>query len=201
MTSHYAIRRWEAAALLVLASTALQGCLDALIVGGMATGAVVAADRRQSEVLLGDQRIEFATSSRIGEAIKDQGHVNITAYNNVVLLTGEVPTAEMKAQTEKIASEVPNVKSVVNEIQISGVSSLGSRTNDSYLTSKVKGNFVGSNKFLPNHVKVVTEAGVVYLMGLVTREEADAAAEAARSTSGVQKVVRVFEYIPAPASK
>jgi osmotically-inducible protein OsmY len=201
MTSHYVIRRWEAAALLVLASTALQGCLDALIVGGMATGAVVAADRRQSEVLLGDQRIEFATSSRIGEAIKDQGHVNVTAYNNVVLLTGEVPTAEMKAQTEKIASEVPNVKSVVNEIQISGVSSLGSRTNDSYLTSKVKGNFVGSNKFLPNHVKVVTEAGVVYLMGLVTREEADAAAEAARSTSGVQKVVRVFEYIPAPAGK
>jgi len=167
----------------------------------MATGAVVAADRRQSEVLLGDQRIEFAASSRIGEAIKDQGHVNITAYNNVVLLTGEVPTAEMKAQTEKIASEVPNVKSVVNEIQIAGVSSLGSRTNDSYLTSKVKGNFVGSNKFLPNHVKVVTEAGVVYLMGLVTREEADAAAEAARSTSGVQKVVRVFEYIPAPAGK
>ncbi len=201
MTSHYVIRRWEAAALLVLASTALQGCLDALIVGGMATGAVVAADRRQSEVLLGDQRIEFATSSRIGEAIKDQGHVNVTAYNNVVLLTGEVPTAEMKAQTEKIASEVPNVKSVVNEIQIAGVSSLGSRTNDSYLTSKVKGNFVGSNKFLPNHVKVVTEAGVVYLMGLVTREEADAAAEAARSTSGVQKVVRVFEYIPAPAGK
>ncbi len=201
MTSHYVIRRWEAAALLVLASTALQGCLDALIVGGMATGAVVAADRRQSEVLLGDQRIEFAASSRIGEAIKDQGHVNITAYNNVVLLTGEVPTAEMKAQTEKIASEVPNVKSVVNEIQIAGVSSLGSRTNDSYLTSKVKGNFVGSNKFLPNHVKVVTEAGVVYLMGLVTREEADAAAEAARSTSGVQKVVRVFEYIPAPAGK
>jgi osmotically-inducible protein OsmY len=90
---------------------------------------------------------------------------------------------------------------VFNEIQISGVSSLGSRTNDSYLTSKVKGNFVGSNKFLPNHVKVVTEAGVVYLMGLVTREEADAAAEAARSTSGVQKVVRVFEYIPAPAGK
>ena len=201
MTSHYVIRRWEAAALLVLASTALQGCLDALIVGGMATGAVVAADRRQSEVLLGDQRIEFAASSRIGEATKDQGHVNITAYNNVVLLTGEVPTAEMKAQTEKIASEVPNVKSVVNEIQIAGVSSLGSRTNDSYLTSKVKGNFVGSNKFLPNHVKVVTEAGVVYLMGLVTREEADAAAEAARSTSGVQKVVRVFEYIPAPAGK
>jgi len=201
MTSHYVIRRWEAAALLVLASTALQGCLDALIVGGMATGAVVAADRRQSEVLLGDQRIEFAASSRIGEAIKDQGHVNITAYNNVVLLTGEVPTAEMKAQTEKIASEVPNVKSVVNEIQIAGVSSLGSRTNDSYLTSKVKGNFVGSNKFLPNHVKVVTEAGVVYLMGLVTREEADAAAEAARSTSGVQKVVLVFEDIPAPAGK
>jgi osmotically-inducible protein OsmY len=129
--------------------------------------------------------------------LKDQGHVNVTCYNYTALITGEVPTAQMKTEVEKIVSQVPQVKSVVNEIQIAGTSSLASRANDSYITSKVKGNFLSANKFSINRVKVVTEAGAVYLLGLVTREEADAATDIARGTGGAQKVVRVFEYIVA----
>ena len=194
-------RRYAAVALILLSAAALQACVDALIVGGVATGVVLAADRRQAEVMFTDQRIEFAAGSRIGEALKGQGHVNVTSYNYTALLTGEVPTAQAKAEVEKIVSEIPQVKTVVNELQIAGASSAASRSNDAYITSKVKGNFLGNGRFRPTDVKVVTEAGVVFLLGLVTREEADAATEVARGTGGVQKVVRVFEYVIPPARK
>lgn len=187
------------AALLVASVIMLQGCLEALVVGGVATGVVIATDRRQAEVMFADQQIEFSAGSQIGDAIKGQGHVNVTSYNYTVLLTGEVPAAKTRAEAEKVASEVPQVKSVINELQIAGTSSTASRSNDAYITSKVKGNFLGNGKFRPNDVKVVTEAGTVFLLGLVTHEEADAATEIARGTAGVQKVVRVFEYIVPPA--
>ena len=188
-------------ALLFVSAMALQACVDALIVGGVTTGVVLATDRRQAEVMFTDQRIEYAASSRVGEALKGQGHVNFTSYNYTVLLTGEVPTAQAKAEVEKIVAEVPQVKTVVNELQIAGASSAASRSNDAYITSKVKGNFLGNGKFKSTDIKVVTEAGVVFLLGLVTREEADAATEVARGTGGVQKVVRVFEYVVPPAKK
>jgi len=203
MTGHFATRRWIAVALVVLSASALQACVDALILGGVATAVIMAADRRQPEVVLGDRRIEFVASNRIGDALAGQGHVNVTSYNYMVLLTGEVPTVQVKAQTEQIASEVPQVRTVINELQVAGASTLTSRGNDGYITSKVKSNFIGAEKFRTTDIKVVTEAGVVYLLGLITREEADAATEIARGTAGVQKVVRVFEYVkpaPAPAS-
>src|SRR5256885_1268217 len=137
-----AARRCAALALVLVSATGLQACVDALIVGGVATGVMLAADRRQAEVIFADQRIEFAASSRIGEALKGQGHVNVTSYNSMVLLTGEVPTAQAKAEVEKIVSEVPQVKTVVNELQIAGTSSAASRSNDAYITSKVKGSFL-----------------------------------------------------------
>ena len=196
-----AARRYAALALIFASAAILQACVDALIIGGVATGVVLAADRRQAEVMFTDQRIEFTAGSRIGEALKDQGHVSVTSYNYTVLVTGEVPTAQAKAEVEKIVSEIPQVKTVVNELQIAGASSAASRSNDAYITSKVKGNFLGNGKVRPTDVKIVTEAGVVYLLGLVTREEADAATEVARGTGGVQKVVRVFEYVTPPAKK
>jgi osmotically-inducible protein OsmY len=162
---------------------------------------MIAADRRQSEVMLADQGIEFSAGSKIDEALKGQGHINVTSYNYSLLLTGEVPTAQAKADAEKAASEVPKVRTVVNELQIAGTSSAASRSNDAYITSKVKSNFLGNGKFKPTDIKVVTEASVVYLLGLVTLEEADAATEVARGTGGVQKVVRVFEYVTPPAKK
>ena len=193
------MRRWAAAGLLIASATALFGCVEAVIVGGVAAGVVMAADRRTAEVMFADQGIEFTAGSRINDALKDQGHVNVTSYNYTVLLTGEVPTVQARADAEKVASEVPKVKTVVNELQVAGTSSAASRSNDAYITSKVKSNFLGNGKFKPTDIKVVTEASVVYLLGMVTREEADAATEVARGTAGVQKVVRVFEYVTPPA--
>ncbi len=195
------MKRWFAVGLLLASTAVLQGCAEALIVGGVAVGVMMAADRRQTEVMLADQGIEFSAGSKIDEALKGQGHINVTSYNYTVLLTGEVPTAQAKADAEKVASEVPKVRTVVNELQIAGTSSAASRSNDAYITSKVKSNFLGNGKFKPTDIKVVTEASVVYLLGLVTREEADAATEVARGTGGVQKVVRVFEYVTPPAKK
>ena len=194
-------RRWVAVGLLLVSAGALQACAEALIVGGVTAGVIMAADRRQAEVMYSDQRIEFGAGSRIDDVLKGQGHVNVTSYNYTVLLTGEVPTAQAKADAEKAVLEVQNVKTVVNELQIAGTTSTASRSNDAYITSKVKGNFLGNEKFKPTDIKVVTEASVVYLLGLVTREEADAATEIARGTAGVQKVVRVFEYVVPPAKK
>jgi len=202
MRPRSAAGRWAIVVLAAASALSLQACVESLIIGGVATGVVVAADRRQPEVIFGDQRIEVVASNRIGDALAGQGHVNITSYNYMVLLTGEVPSAQVKANTERIASEVPQVKTVINELQIAGASSMASRSNDSYITSKVKSNLVGADKVGPTSIKVVTEAGVVYLLGLVTREEADAATEIARGTGGVQKVVRVFEYVaPTQAPK
>ena len=187
--------------LLLALAPALQACVEALLVGSVATGVILAADRRQFEVMFGDQRIQSAAADRVGDALKGQGHVVVTSFNYTVLLTGEVPTAQAKARAAKIVGEVPQVKTVVNELQIAGTSSATSRSSDAYITSKVKSGFLGNGKFRPTDVKVVTEAGVVYLLGLVTREEADAATDITRGTGGVQKVVRVFEYVAPPARK
>ena len=184
-----------AAAAALLAVFMLEGCVEALVVGGVATGAFVAADRRQPEVVAGDERVGLTALSRIGDRFGDKAHVNVTSYNYNVLLTGEVPDAQAKADIEKIVMQVPRVKGTVNELQVAGPATLTSRGNDTYLTGRVKGAFVTENKFQANHVKVVTESAVVYLLGLVTRKEADDATAIARSTSGVKKVVRVFEYV------
>jgi len=177
----------------------LQGCVEMAVVG--AGAAVLAADDRRS---LGaqteDKDIGLRAESRVNDRFGDKVHINVNSYNRNVLLTGEAPDAAAKAQIEKIMREIPNVRGVVNEIQVAGASSYSARGNDSYLTSKVKTRFIDrASGFSANHVKVVTESGVVYLLGLVTRKEAEAAVEIARTTGGVQKVVRVFEYIEAPA--
>ena len=117
------------------------------------------------------------------------------------VLTGEIADDAGLTALDQIAAGVPNVRGVTNEVQVAGASSLTSRGNDAVVTSKVKARFVDDNTFSANHVKVVTEAGTVFLMGLVTRDEADRATEIARTTSGVRKVVRVFEYITAEEAR
>lgn len=172
----------------------LSGCFGAVAVG-TGVGVLAYADRRTTETQVTDEGIELRAANRISEKFGSNTHVNVTSYNRTVLLTGEVPDAATKAEVEKIVAAVPNVKAISNELAIAGASSLASRSNDTYLTSKVKARFIDANQFAANHVKVVTEAGVVYLMGLVTQKEANAAVEIARTTGGVQKVVRVFEII------
>jgi osmotically-inducible protein OsmY len=176
----------------------LQGCLP-LVVGGAGATALALDDRRSVGAQAEDKEIDVRAEIRIKERLGDRVHVNVTGYNRNVLLTGEAPDAATKAEIENIVREVNNVRGVVNEIQVAGVSSFSSRATDSYLTSKVKARFVDhSGVFSVNQIKVVTEANVVYLLGLVTRNEADAVVEIARTTGGVQKVVRVFEYIEPP---
>ena len=196
-----ALPRSRTLALLALLALApqLQGCVEMAVVGAGAA-ALASDDRRSLGAQTEDKEIDVRGESRVNDRFGDKVHINVTSYNRNVLLTGEAPDAGTKAQIERIMREIPNVRGVVNEIQIAGVSTYSARGNDSYLTSKVKARFIDSGSgFSVNHVKVVTEAGVVYLLGLVTRKEAEAAAEIARTTGGVQKVVRVFEYIEAPA--
>jgi osmotically-inducible protein OsmY len=169
------------------------GCA-ALAVGGAATGVMVANDRRTVGTITEDQGIEVKTANRIGGRFKD-AHVNVTSYNRRVLLTGEIGSAADKAEAGRIAQAVANVRAVINELQVAGNSAMSARANDAYLTSKVKARLVDSRKVNPLHIKVVTENGIVYLMGLVTRAEAETTTEIARTTGGVQKVVRIFETI------
>ena len=177
----------------LLSAALLQGCMPLAMVGA---GAAVVAfeDRRTSGAQIEDTSIELRTGNRIDDRYGDKAHVNVTSYNRYVLLTGEVTDEAARAEIEKIARGVPNVLGVTNDVQIAGISSMGSRSNDTYLTSKVKTRFLDSGKFNAIHVKVVTEAGVVYLIGMVTPKEAEDAVELARTTGGVRKVVKMFEY-------
>ncbi|HSC96272.1 MAG TPA: BON domain-containing protein [Burkholderiales bacterium] len=180
---------------LLVALPLIQGC-GALIAGGVAaTGVVLSQDRRTVGTLTEDEGIEIKSANRIGERFKDGVHVNVTSYNRMVLLTGEVPDAAARTEVERIAWSVQNVRGVHNELAVAGVSSFTVRSNDSLITSSVKSRLLDSNKLNPIHVKVVTENSIVYLLGLVTKQEADDATEVARTTSGVQKVVRVFEFL------
>jgi osmotically-inducible protein OsmY len=184
----------SAAALCALAA-ALSACVP-LVIGGIAGTAAVATDRRTTGAQLDDELIEDKTTAALLERFKGNDvHVNVTSYNGIVLLTGEAPTEQVKSDIEGVARRMPKVRYVQNEMRVGAVADFGSRSNDTFITSKVKARFVEANKFQINYVKVVTERGIVYLMGIVRPEEGDAAAEIARTTSGVQRVVKVFEYI------
>jgi osmotically-inducible protein OsmY len=170
-------------------------CVPLLVGGAIAGGAAVATDRRSAGAQLDDEVIEDKSSIAIHERFKGDFHVNVTSFNAIVLLTGEVPAETSKTEIGQMLRTTPKVRAVQNELVVGPVTDLQSRSNDTLITSKVKARFVEAAKFQINYVKVVTEHGVVYLMGIVRREEGDAAAEIARTTNGVQRVVKVFEYI------
>ncbi len=172
----------------------LQGCFPVVATGVGAT-AVMLDDRRTSGTYIEDEGIELKAFHRLDEKFGKNAHVNTASFNRQALLTGEVADQAMKEEAEKVVRGIPNVHNVFNELAIAGASSLAERSNDTYLTSKVKMRCIEANKFPFSSVKVVTENGVVYLMGMVTRREADNATEIARSTSGVRKVVKLFEYL------
>jgi len=178
---------------LALAAVALQGCVEMAVVG--AGAAVMSAyDRRATGAQVDDEGIGLRAGNRVSERFGDKVHVNITSYNRSVLITGEVPDANTKSEIEKIVTGTPNVRSITNDLQVAAGTSLSSRASDATITGKVKARFVDANQFNALHVKVVTENSVVYLMGIVTEAEAAAATEVARTTGGVRKVVKVFEY-------
>lgn len=183
--------------LLILAvslTTALNGCVP-VIAGGAAAGGLAAADRRTSGAYVDDEGIELKALTEIEKQLRNKVHVNVTSFNRNVLLTGEALDEETKKQAESITKEIANVRNVTNEMQVGLASAVTDRSRDSYLTSLVKGKMYKENRFPPNYVKVVTEGSVVYLMGMVTRAEAEDAVDIARSIDGVEKVVKVFEYV------
>jgi osmotically-inducible protein OsmY len=179
------------------AVTALSGCVP-LVVGGAAVGGtVVATDRRSSATVLNDEGIELRAGRQIYDAVGGSSHISVTSWNGRLLLTGEVPTEQDRQRAEQVARGVENVREVINDLAVMPSSGLGTRTNDSFITSKVKSALAGAANVSARNVKVITERGSTYLMGSVTREEAEAATEAARTVSGVQRVVRVFDYVDA----
>ena len=190
------IRRMTVVASLLFAVALTQSACVPLVVGGAVVGtAAVATDRRTTGTQLDDEVIEDKSAMAIAERFKGDFHVNVTSFNGVVLLTGEVPADSAKADIEQLVRSLPKVRAVQNELVVGPVTDISSRTNDTLITSKVKARFVEAAKFQINFVKVVTENGTVYLMGVVRHSEGDAAAEIARTTVGVQRVVKVFEYI------
>jgi osmotically-inducible protein OsmY len=185
--------RWHL--LLLLASLMnLAGCVPVVIGAGAAAGYSSLEDRRTTGTQIEDESIEVRASNRINDRFGSRVHVNVTSYNRIALITGEVPDAQARDEAEKIVRAVPNVRDVTNDLQVAGISTLGSRANDSYITTKVRGRLLDTRRTKNVHIKVVTEAAVVYLMGVVTEPEADEVVDIARNTGGVRKVVKAFEY-------
>lgn len=183
----------RALALAALAG-AVAGCVPVMIAGAAGGAAMVATDRRTTGAQVDDESIELKIVTRANELYGDRIHLNVTSFNGVVLLTGEVPDQGAWASLGNLAKSTEKVRVVHNELVVAPLSELGSRSNDTYITSKVKTRMIEAAKFPPNAVKVVTERGVVYLMGIVSRAEGQAAGDIAATTEGVQRVVKVFEY-------
>jgi len=182
------------ASLALLAAATLGGCA-AVVVGGAVGTALVVSDRRTAGVQLEDQNIELKSATRIREVVGERGHISVTSYGRMVLLTGEADSEADRKAVEQTISRIENVRSIVNELAVMGPTSLTARSNDAILTSQVKATYLDAKDLHANTIKVVTERGTVYLMGRVTEREATRASELARGVSGVQKVVKVFDIL------
>ncbi len=179
----------------LLASLASLSACAPLIVGGAVMTGVMATDRRTTGTQVEDESIEIKVASAVRNEMGDRIHLNVTSFNRQVLLSGEVRTAADKERAEKLAQSQENVNAVVNDLAVMPVSSLTQRSKDTVITGRVKAAFVDAKDLQVNAIKVVTERGIVYLMGRVTSREAKRATDIARGMSGVTKVVRVFEGI------
>ncbi len=177
-----------------LAGTLTSGCAPLIVAGAVVGGSMSLTDRRTSGAQLEDQSIEFKAAARVRE-LATLGRVNVTSYNRTVLISGEVPGARERAAVERAVATVENVKLVVNELAIADNAPLSQRSADTVLATKVKATLIDARDLQANAFKVVTERGIVYLMGRVTEREAARGIELTRSISGVQKVVPVFETL------
>ena len=170
----------------------LTGCAPLLLGGAVIGGSLVATDRRTTGIQLEDESIELKAAARV-RGLATLGQVSVTSFNRILLLTGEVPSENEKRSVEQTVAGVENVRNVVNELAVTSNSRFAERSNDTWLTTKIKATMVDAKDVQANAYKVVVDRGVVYLMGRVTEREAQRGAELARAVPGVQKVVRVFE--------
>lgn len=182
---------------LIILSFSLQGCI--FVAGAAAGAAGIAAvyDHRKLEAIVQDQQISNSVADTISKSPgvnADNSHISVACFNQVVLLTGETTTPALRQQAEDIARNTPNVTKVYNEITIQGPTSSLTRTSDTWITTKIKSEMLATKDLQSGTIKVVTENGSVYLMGMVTREQADMSVDIARQVSGVQRVVKIFQY-------
>lgn len=182
--------------LLMCLTLSLQGCI---FVAGAAAGAAAIAvvyDHRTIQNVIEDTKIANKVADRIKSVpeLANDSHIEVTVFNRVVLLTGETPKPEWRQQAEALTKSVSGIGRVYNQISIQGPTSTLTRTSDSWITTKIKSEMLATENLKSGSIKVVTENGIVYLMGIVTRQQADTAADIARQVSGVQKVVKVFQY-------
>lgn len=175
----------------------LQGCVGALIAGGATTGVVVAKDRRTVGSQVDDQSIEVKLQKEYSDRtdISRISHVSFFSMNGIVLMVGQTPHQKHSQEIKAMADRIDGVRKVYNEIKVSEPTSYGTRTNDTWITSKVRTMLVAEKNFDSSHIKVITENSQVYLMGLVTKDEGELAVEIARNVSGVTRVIRAFEYV------
>lgn len=184
---------------LLVASCSLAACAPLVVAGIVAGTAVVATDRRTTGTQVDDQSIQLRLADELSTALKGKAdvHISVNSFERRVLLTGEVPNDQVKAEAGAIAARSQNVRAVVNELAIAPPSTLGQRTNDTALSTKVRAAFVNTKEIAFNSIEIVTERGIVYLMGVVTEKEGEVAAHVASRVSGVQQVVKVFDYASA----
>lgn len=181
-------------ALCGMIAISLQGCIE-MAVGTAVVGTIAATDRRTFGAQTEDKAIALKGETRVANMVGSAGHVNINSFNRKVLLTGEVPDEATRTSVEREIADIAGVQSIVNDLVVAPPASYTSRSNDTLITGKVKASLVDAKDISANSFKVVTERAVVYLMGRVTQREGTRAAEVARGVAGVQKVVKVFEYI------
>jgi osmotically-inducible protein OsmY len=175
-------------------ATSLQGCIE-MAIGTAVMGTLAATDRRTFGAQTEDKAITVKGETRAANLVGSAGHVNVASFNRKVLLTGEVRDEAMKVAVEREVSAIDGVQSIVNDLEVMGTSSFTARSSDSLITGQVKASFVDSKELYANAIKVVTERSTVYLMGRVTEREGQLAASLASGVNGVQKVVKIFEYI------
>ena len=182
---------------IIAAQAALLGGCAAVVGAGAVTGAAMAHDRRTSGTFIDDNVLELKAVGALQDdkELWNYSHLNVTSYNNIVLLTGESPNEALRQRAAQTVANLQKVRKVHNEVVVAAPSSMVSRSGDTLITGKVKTALINNKDIDATRVKVVTENGVVYLMGLVTQAEADTATEVARRVGGVQRVVRIFEYI------
>lgn len=168
-----------------------------LVVAGAGAGGVAAHDRRSVGAQVDDAAIELRGKAFVtgDDDLKKNAHVNVTSVNGIVLLTGETATAEQRDRVLAEVRNIPAVRRVVNEIRIMSPSAIGARANDTWLTTKIKTKLLNTRGVDASRVKAISEGASVYLLGLVTQEEGERATEAARRVNGVERVVKLFEYI------
>lgn len=176
--------------------TSLQGCITAAVVGGTAAATKVATDPRSAGRQLDDETLEEKVAYNLNQdaQLKEEARVNVVAYNGKILLIGQAPNDGVKEQARNIATGVEGVSTVYNEIRVSEKISVAQIGQDSWITTKIKSQLIGNSSVKATEVKVITENGEVFLMGNLSSTQADAAADVARNTNGVNKVVKVVTY-------